>query len=169
MAEFEAKLDTQKEAEDKFRKNDLQSRIAERNLKKQEELKYGKEVSELKSFFRKEEVQGVKDATSQLAQLQNSRNSTLKGIGKAAARVQAAIKTAEGAIGAYAALAGIPIVGPALGAGAAIAITAYGVEQQQKISAAQGGGFAGGAVAGVGRGSIDSQLTLTNPNELNSS
>ena len=36
----------------------------------------------------------------------------------------------------------------------------------KKFPQLKAGGFAGGAVAGVGRGSIDSQLTLTNPNEL---
>ncbi|MHA1347771.1 MAG: phage tail tape measure protein, partial [Candidatus Heimdallarchaeaceae archaeon] len=155
-------LDTQKEAEQKFRTERIQAQIAERNQFKQDEIKFGTEVAQLKSFFRKEEVQGVKNASQQLAQLSRSRNSTLKGIGKAAARVNAAIATSEGAIKAYSSLAGIPIVGPALGAAAAAALIAFGVEQQAQISAAQTGGF----VPPAGGGARDRVPTLLEPGEL---
>ena len=42
--------------------------------------------------------------------------------------------TEEGAIAAYKAMAGIPIIGPALGAAAAAAVIAYGVARQAQIS-----------------------------------
>lgn len=159
---LEESLDTQAEAKKKFAEQQLRADIAERNRRKQEEIQFGKTIADTKAFFRKEEVQGVKSATSNLAQLQNSRNSTLKGIGKAAARVQAAISTAQGAVGAYAALAPIPIVGPALGVAAAAALVAYGVEQQARISAAAQGGF----VPNVSGGTRDRVPMLLEPDEL---
>lgn len=159
---LQSRIDSQSEAERKYAEEKLNKQIAERNRFKQDEIKHGTAIAEVKAFFRKEEVQGFKNASAQLAQLSNSRNSTLKGIGKAAARVNAAIKTAEGAISAYTALSGIPIVGPALGAAAAAALVAYGVEQQQKISAAQRGGFVPSAQGGA----RDRVPALLEPGEL---
>lgn len=56
-------------------------------------------------------------------------------IGKAAAVASTAIKTYEGATAAYASLAGIPIVGPGLGAVAAAAAIAAGLANVKKILA----------------------------------
>jgi len=155
-------IDTQKEAEKKASEQKLQRQIQERNQFKQDEIKFGTTIANLKEFFNKEEVQGVKSTSAQLAQLSRSRNSTLKGIGKAAARVNAAIATAEGAIKAYTSLAGIPIIGPVLGAAAAGALIAFGVEQQQTISSAATGGF----VPPTSGGARDRVPTLLEPNEL---
>ena len=159
---LQTKIDTDQEAQKKAATNELNRKIAERNKFKQDEIKYGTEVAKLKQFFASQEVQGAKDAANQLVQLTNSKNSTLKGIGKAAARTQAAIKTAEGAISAYASLSGIPIVGPVLGGLAAASIISYGLEQQQKISAARTGGF----VPPSSGGSIDRVPMMLEPNEL---
>lgn len=159
-----AKIDTQKEAEKKAAEERLQTQIKERNQFKQDEIKFGTQIATLKKFFNKEEVQGFKSTSGQLAQLSQSRNSTLKGIGKAAARVNAAIKTAEGAISAYSALAGIPIIGPVLGAAAAAALIAFGVEQQSKISSAQTGGFV--PPTSASGGARDRVPTLLEPGEL---
>ncbi len=159
---LQASIDTQQEAEKKAADERLKRQIDERNQFKQDEIKFGTEIANLKEFFNKEEVQGVKSTSAQLAQLSRSRNSTLKGIGKAAARVNAAIATAEGAIKAYTSLAGIPLIGPALGAAAAAALVAYGVEQQQNISAAQTGGF----VPPTNGGARDRVPTLLEPGEL---
>jgi len=161
-ASLSSQIDTQKEAEKKASETKIQRQIKERNQFKQDEIKFGTQIATLKQFFASQEVQGVKNATNQLVQLSNSRNSTLKGIGKAAARVQAAIKTAEGAISAYASLSGIPLIGPVLGAAAAGAIIAFGVEQQQKISSAATGGF----VPPSGGGSRDRTNMLLEPGEL---
>lgn len=161
-AALAAKIDTQEQAEKKFALDKTNRQIADRNKFKQDEIKFGTQIATLKKFFASEEVQGVKNATNSLVQLQNSRNSTMKGIGKAAARVQAAIKTAEGAISAYASLSGIPIVGPVLGAAAAGALLAFGVEQQQKISAAATGGF----IPPGGAGARDRVPAMLEPGEL---
>lgn len=64
---------------------------------------------------------------------------------KAFAIAQTAISTYEGAVAAYKAMAGIPVVGPFLGIAAAGALTAYGLGNIARISAMQpGGGFGGG-------------------------
>ena len=53
---------------------------------------------------------------------------------KAVSLINTGISTAEGAIAAYKALAGIPVVGPALGAAAAAAITGFGIAQGALIA-----------------------------------
>lgn len=154
-------LDTQKQAEKKYAKNKLNRQIAERNKYKQDELKYGTGIAEMKNFFNSEEVQGFKNTAGQLAALSKSKNSKMKAIGKAAASVNAGIATAEGAIKAYTSLAGIPIVGPALGVAAAGALIAFGIEQQGKIM-----GFAKGGLAKGGTVGVDSIPAMVQNNEL---
>lgn len=163
LVALQESIDTQQEAEKKAETDRLTAKIAERNKFKQDEIKFGTELAKAKKFFNSQEVQGVKDTSQQLAQLANSKNSTLKAIGKTAARVNAGIATAEGAIKAYSSLAGIPIVGPALGVAAAGALVAYGVEQQAAISRMQTGGFA--VPQGQG-GARDRIPALLEPNEL---
>lgn len=165
---LQSSIDSQAEAERKAATERLQRQIRERNQFKQDEINFGTEIANLKKFFNKQEVQGVRSTTQDLAQLSRSRNSTLKGIGKAAARVNAAIATAEGSIKAYASLAGIPVVGPALGAAAAGALIAFGLEQQAQISAAQQGGFVppSGFGSGINAGSRDRVPTLLEAGEL---
>lgn len=58
---------------------------------------------------------------------------------KAFAIAQTTIDTYKAAVAAYAAMAGIPVVGPALGAAAAAAAIAFGLAQIQAIMAAQPG------------------------------
>ncbi|WP_235423429.1 tape measure protein [Pseudoalteromonas luteoviolacea] len=65
---------------------------------------------------------------------------------KAFSITQAMIKTYESATGAYAALAPIPVVGPALGAAAAAAAVAMGLQQVRMIKAQQPAGIAHGGL-----------------------
>ena len=80
---------------------------------------------------------------------------------KAQGMAQAAIATYQAANSAYSALAGIPIVGPALGAAAAAAAIAYGLNNVAQISGiklADGGlvkAVTGGVPAVVGEGGSD--------------
>ena len=62
-------------------------------------------------------------------------------ISKALSIVQTTMSTYEAAVSAYKALAGIPIVGPALGAAAAAAAIGFGMQQ---VSAIKGQSFGGG-------------------------
>ena len=72
------------------------------------------------------------------------------GIYKAAAIAKTVMDTYAGAQAAYNAMAGIPIVGPALGAAAAAAAIASGMERVQAIRSTEFGGTGGGAGAGSG-------------------
>jgi hypothetical protein len=96
-----------------------------------------------------------------LAKMQDSKHKELAAIGKAAAIVNIGIDTARGAIAAYTSLAGIPIVGPALGAVAAAALVAYGAEQVSRVNSqhlAEGGivrATPGGILATIGEGGKD--------------
>lgn len=80
---------------------------------------------------------------------------------KAQGMAQAAISTYQAANSAYSALAGIPIVGPALGAAAAAAAIAYGLNNVAQISGiklAEGGlvkAVTGGVPAVIGEGGSD--------------
>lgn len=73
-----------------------------------------------------------------------SSNKELSFIVKAAAQTNILIKSYEAAMGAYAALAGIPIVGPALGAAAAAAAISFGAEQVGKLAGLETGGIVTG-------------------------
>lgn len=123
--------------------------------KKAEEAK-----TTLEKFQQDERTKNAKQFASATIQLQRSSNSTIKSIGKAGALTNIAINTAEGAIKAYQSLAGIPLIGPALGAAAAGAVIAFGAEQSSAVLAAQ----TGGRVEGIGRG--DRVPAMLEPGEL---
>lgn len=156
------KFKTRQQVEKQVAMERVTRQAEERNQFLKDETKYGTSIANLKQFFNKDEVQGFKQTSTSLATLAKSKNSTMKGIGKAAARTNAAIATAEGAIKAYTSLSGIPIVGPVLGAAAAAALVSYGVEQQSAISAMQTGGFVPGAQGGA----RDRVPTMLEPGEL---
>lgn len=161
---LQSKFATERSIEKKILQERLEEKANERARFIEDEQRYGTQIANMKMLFNTKEVQGVRDTSQQLAALMNSRNNTLKGIGKAAAATNAAIATGEGAIKAYASLAGIPIIGPALGIAAAAALVAYGVEQQRNIWAANSGGMVPydfGSKPGV-----DSVPSMLTPGEL---
>jgi len=162
-------LRTQLQNENAARNTVLQDRLKKsidaNNKEMQDRVKFGATYAALNKVINSEEIQGKKQTIDSLAQLATSGNATLKSIGKAASLVQIGIKTAEGAISAYASLAGIPFIGPGLGIAAAAAITAFGVEQAAKVTAAASGGVVPG-VNPVGRGFTDTQPALLTPGEL---
>lgn len=163
LVALEERLITEDELKQQFAQQEAQRVIDERNRFLADEEKFGATYAKLQSFFRNQEVQGAKSASGQLIQLSRSKNKSLSSIGRAAASVNAAIATGEGAIKAYSSLAGIPVVGPALGAAAAAALIAFGVEQQQQILAANTGGL---VPSGLGRAGVDSVPAMLTPNEL---
>ena len=69
---------------------------------------------------------------------------------KAFAIAETTIQTYRAAQGAYAALASIPVVGPALGVAAAVAATIAGLARVKQIQSMQPGGSASGATIGAG-------------------
>lgn len=96
------------------------------------------------------QLKGASDFFGQLSEMQNSRSKTAARIGKAAAIAQATIKTYESATSAYAAMAGIPYVGPALGVAAAAAAVAAGLANVQAIRSAPAGFKEGGYTGNMG-------------------
>lgn len=86
----------------------------------------------------------------QLSQLSKSENKKLAAIGKAAAIAQAMISTYQSATSAYAAMASIPYVGPALGAAAAAAAIAAGLANVNQIRSQTTGFKTGGYTGSIG-------------------
>lgn len=100
------------------------------------------------------ELQGKQFATwlEFMAGASRSKNKELAAISKAYALYDVGIKTYQAAQASYSALAGIPYVGPALGAAAAIAALAFGAEQAANITAAQPALAQGGMVSATAGG-----------------
>lgn len=94
--------------------------------------------------------QALGNMMTNLASLMNSRSRKMFEIGKAAAIAETAINTGRAAMGAYAALAPIPIIGPALAIAAAGAAILAGGVQIQQIKAQQFGGGGTVSVGGIG-------------------
>lgn len=86
----------------------------------------------------------------QLATLSSSHNKKMAAIGKAAAIAQAVINTYQSATEAYAAMASIPYIGPALGAAAAAAAIVAGLANVAQIRSQSTGGYAQGGYTGPG-------------------
>ena len=128
---------------------------AKLELKIKYEKKKGKLVekrNKFEEFMDSEHLKGARSASGQLVALKDSENKEMAAIGKAAAIFNITVDTASGAIAAYRSLAGIPFVGPALGAAAAAAVVAFGAEQIAKATSTS---FA------VGAAEIPQDLTAT--------
>lgn len=101
------------------------------------------------------QLQGTQQFLGTVATLMNTHNKTQFAIGKAAAIANAGINTYLSATEAYASLAGIPYVGPILGAIAAAAAVAAGLAQIQSIRSTQMQGYeTGGYTGNMGTGQI---------------
>jgi len=102
----------------------------------------------------------------QLSVLQKSENSKVAKIGKAAAIAKAIMDTYTAATGAYASLASIPYVGPALGIAAAAAAISAGMQNVQAIRAQpigfQQGGYTGDAPRNAVAGAVHGQEFVMN-------
>ena len=114
-----------------------------------------KENAERNAMMWKSGLEGRAQVTSKVlgdvSKMMNSKNKEMFKIGKMAAMAQVAIDTPKAAMSAYSAMAGIPVVGPALGAAAAAAAIASGMTQLSNIKSQSfqgGGGGGGGASAG---------------------
>ena len=86
-----------------------------------------------------DQLSQTKTGLDALGSLMNDKNRDAFEIGKAAAIVNATIQTYVAATGAYASLASIPIVGPALGIAAAAAAVVAGIANVRKIGSQQYG------------------------------
>jgi tape measure domain-containing protein len=109
-------------------------------------------------------VQTAQKGLSAIAELTKSKSREAFELGKAAAIAQAAISIPVTAIEAYKSLAGIPIVGPALGAVAAAAAIAIGTSRLNEIRSQRFAFAEGGIVPGVGN--KDTVPALLTPGEV---
>lgn len=150
---------------------DIERQIAAEKLKAQidadnqfllNKKKFGATSAALSKILASEEVGAAKDLTGELAALAQSRNSTLKAIGKAAAISQIAISTAEAAVKIFndSVILFGPIAGPPIGAALAGARIAFGAEQTANVTAAAKGALVGGS------GNGDTQPFMLEPGEL---
>jgi len=122
--------------------------------------KYESEQAKIKkSYEKKKETFAKMSAEAQLDIMSQTAGNMIKilgeetAAGKAMAVTQATIDTYKGATAAYASMAGIPVVGPALGAIAAGAAVASGLANVKAILATGGGGGSapsGGSVPTAG-------------------
>lgn len=129
-------------------------------------------MSQIKQAWGSQQTSAVGKMFGDVASLMQSGNKKQFEIGKTAAKAQTVMSTYEGAQKAYTSLAGIPVVGPALGiAAAGAAIAAGGVRLQAinstsfgsgsvSASAAAGGGSAGASQAQSSQAQPEQNKTL---------
>lgn len=133
--QLQAWYDAQLEMLNKFRaeRSDLNAQwdAQEEALKQEHEAK----LAEIEKARQMASLSLAGDFFGQMSALQKSESSKARTIGKAAAIAEATINTYRAATAAYAAMAGIPIVGPALGVAAASAAIAAGMAN---VAAIQG-------------------------------
>lgn len=141
-------------------KGKLKKRVEEHNTFLKDQVKFGTAYATINQVLHSEEFAMASQAANALVGMQQSKNGTLKTIGKAAALTQLSMSTAVTAMEAYQAMASIPYVGPALGAAAAGSVIAYGAERASTILQANQGGMVPN-VAGAVRGTDSVSASLT--------
>lgn len=97
----------------------------------------------ISTVYRKLDWESAGFFASKMAVLMQTKSEALFKIGKVAAIAEIIVNQRKAAMGAYAALASIPYVGPFLGAAAAAAAIAFGVAQIQAVNSQQIGGGTG--------------------------
>jgi hypothetical protein len=107
------------------------------NLNANAKAKVEEAYSRTSKEIEKNRSQAVSDSLNALATLQNAKTKEIAIVGKAAAIAQTTIDTYSGAQKAANALAGIPVVGPALAVAAAAAFVAAGLFRVATIAGVQ--------------------------------
>lgn len=136
---------TAEKAQKKVYLDDLKAAQTAHNQFLEEQIKYGTAYAAINRAMHSAVYEGSKQAFGDLAELQQSSNSTLKEVGKIAAVANIVMKTAESAMNIYAGFSTIPIIGPELGIAGAAAAVAFGAEQVGKVTAAQTGALVDGS------------------------
>lgn len=163
LAEIQATAMTEAEIEKKIYEEALQKKVLQRNQEIMDRKKHGEAIAAINRVFNSDEVKVAKDLSSELVGLTQSRNDTLKTIGKAAAITQIGISSAESAMNVFRGFTATvpPPLGPILGAAGAAAAIAFGGERISQVVAANKGGVITGGIPG--RDSVHAYLT---PGEL---
>lgn len=159
--ELRKSLLTEEQAKLEFANREIAETIKRRNKMKLDAAEHGEAIAKIAEVTGSREVQAFDKSSSNLIRLQNSKNATLKAVGKAAAISNITISTAQSAVDIIKGFtAAIPIFGFPLGVAAAAAMIAYGAEQIGDVLAAN----KGGVVPGVGN--VDSIPAMLTPGEL---
>lgn len=146
---LETQILTEKTARDKALADQAKADIESRNRFLLDQQKFGTAYATINKAMHSAIYQGSKQAFGELAELTQSSNATLKGIGKVAAVANIIIKTAESAMNIYNGFSAIPIIGPALGIAGAAAAVAFGAEKISQVNAAADGALVEGGIPGV--------------------
>lgn len=162
LARLEAEAQTEKDIDRKIAEENLQTRVKNRALELEDRKRYGAAVATINSVLRSNEINAAKGISGELVALSQSKNNTLKSIGKTAAIAQITIATAESAVTLTRDIQrvvpfplSIPVIAALVGAR-----IAFGAEQIANVRGAQ----AGALVEGPGRG--DTVPFLLEPGEL---
>lgn len=97
------------------------------------QLEYDEIIAENQKLLQQQRYEAARNALTDLSTLMASSSRKMFEVGKAAAIAQTVIDTYAAAQAAYKAMAGIPVVGPALGIAAAAAAVASGLARVQAI------------------------------------
>lgn len=115
----------------------LQRILSDENLTTKDRIKVQQAYSNQSKIIENQRREALTDSLNALATLQTAKTKEIAAVGKAAAIASTIIETYTGATRAASALAGIPIIGPALGAAAAAAFVAAGLARVATISGVQ--------------------------------
>lgn len=142
---------------DKFRDTDLAHETVYQAARAKLDAEYAANSTKIEQARQQLTLDTTANFFGQIATLSSSHNNRIAAIGKAAAIAQTVIKTYQSATEAYASLAGIPYIGPALGIAAAAAAVAAGLANVAQIRSQAVGGYAtGGLIRGPGTSTSDS-------------
>lgn len=146
---LEQEILTEKTARDRAAQEKAKSEIASRNQFLLDQQKFGTAYAMINQAMHSAIYQGAKQGFAELAELQQSSNSTLKSIGKAAAIANIIMQTATSAMNIFTGFSAIPIVGYALGVAGAAAAIAFGAEKVSQVQGAANGALVEGGIPGV--------------------
>ncbi|AHZ84643.1 hypothetical protein Bb109J_c1953 [Bdellovibrio bacteriovorus] len=149
---------TDLDAENRVSREVLALELKENNTRKEEEIKFGKDIAAAKALFRSEDFKNTGKILGDLSTLQRSKNKEFFEIGKAASLAQGIVNIAQGVTEAWK-------LGPILGPIGAAAVLAAGTVQLSAISGQTLAMAEGGIVTG-GIPGRDSVPILGMPGEL---
>lgn len=160
-----------KEIIQSFAEDEINATKAKNDALESLDKKHKNKLEEIDKFRWAKTESAMMGALGNLSSLMNSHSKTMFNIGKVAAIAETVINTYKSATGAYAALAPIPVIGPALGAAAAAAAIAAGVANVQQIKSRTFGDRSAPSIAGGGAisttGSISSLPDAANTENSN--
>ncbi len=148
-AELKAEIQTEATTKQLAADAEFKEEIANHNRFLADQQRFGTAYALINKMMHSSIYTGSKQAFGELAQLTQSSNATLKGIGKIAAIANIVIKTAESAMNIYQGFSIIPFIGPALGIAGAAAAVMFGAEQIGKVQGAAKGGLMVGGIPGM--------------------